>query len=159
MWQEHQDFVFSFMMDLWGVLEIMDRFRPFFFWVFRNVKLYNLNKTWTENNKICGNYHGLNKFWGVWSRGSSRSYGPILPIHELDLTFSKIRLETKFYQSSSKITQVIALTDRRTDGRTDGQTDRRTSLNRIFFRFYEYVSKKPIVGNDYSNALHFYTNP
>ena len=60
--------------------------------------------------------------------GGTRSYGPLSLVDELDLTFLKIWPETKFHCPSSKITQVIEVTDRRTDGRTDG----RTSLKRIF---------------------------
>ena len=52
--------------------------------------------------------------------GGTRSYGPILLVHELDFTFLKICPETKFYYPSSKITQVIAVADRQTDRQTDG---------------------------------------
>ena len=65
--------------------------------------------------------------------GGTRSYGPILLVHKLDLTFLKIWPETKFYCPSSKITQVIEVTDGQTDGQTDRQTDRRTDIaQRIF---------------------------
>ena len=60
------------------------------------------------------------------------SYGPILLVHELDLTFLKIWPKTKFHCPSSKITQVIAVADRQTDRRTDRRTDGRTSLKHIF---------------------------
>ena len=71
-------------------------------------------------------YLNLNEIREESCMGGTRSYGPILLVHELDLTFLKIWPLTELHCRSSKITQVIEVTDRQTDGRTDGQTDGRT---------------------------------
>ena len=61
--------------------------------------------------------------------GGTRRNWPILLVHELDLNFLEIWLETKFHCSSSKITEVIAMTDGYSGRRTGGQT----SLTHIVF--------------------------
>ena len=85
----------------------------------------------------CSRYLSLNEIREESCMGGTRSFGPILLIHELDLTFLKIWPETKFHCPYSKITQVIEVTDRqtdrRTDVRTDGRTDRRTDIAQTYF--------------------------
>ena len=84
---------------------------------------YKLSTMYLQN---CKRYQRLSKIREESCMGGTRSFGPILLVHELDLTFLKIWPETKFHSPSSKITQVIAVADGQTDGRTDGRTDRRT---------------------------------
>ena len=68
----------------------------------------------------CKRYQSFSEIREESCMGGTRSYGPILLVHELDLSFLKIWIETKFHCPSSKTTQVIVVADTQTDGRTDG---------------------------------------
>ena len=82
--------------------------------------------------------------------GGTRSFRPILLVHELDLTFLKIWPNTEFHCPSSKITQVIAVADRQTDGQTDRQTDGRTDRRTDIAQTYFFVILCNFVKDTYS---------
>ena len=90
-------------------------------------------KFWTIYLQNCSSYLNLTEIREESCMGGTRSYGPILLVHELDLTFLKIWPETKFHCPSYKFTQVIVVADRQTDGQTDRQTDRRTDIAQTYF--------------------------
>ena len=63
----------------------------------------------------CKKYLSFSEIREESCMGGTRSYTPILLVHELGLTFLKIWPETEFHCPSSKITQVIEVTDGQTD--------------------------------------------
>ena len=63
----------------------------------------------TINLQNCSRYLNLNGIREESCMGGTRSFGPILLVHELDLPFWKISLQPKFHCCSSKITRFFQI--------------------------------------------------